>query len=72
MKRFVSILAVLALVLSLSPAVFAEDSYIPAPYDPNEIHVLDTYLAPGEKGYVFGTDDLGRDVAQFIAVGSKL
>ena len=28
MKRFVSILAVLALVLSLIPAAFAEDSYI--------------------------------------------
>ena len=35
MKRFVSILAVLALVMSLIPAAFAEDSYIPAPYDPN-------------------------------------
>ena len=63
MKRFVSILAVLALVLSLSPAVFAEDSYIPAPYDPNEVDPTVTYLEPvfyqNENGPTIGVTTVG-------------
>ncbi len=63
MKRFVSILAILALVLSLIPAAFAEDSYIPAPYDPNEVDPTVTYMEPvfyqNENGPTIGVTTLG-------------
>ena len=44
MKRLISLLATLALVLSLIPAAFAEDSYIAAPYDPSEVNPAVTYM----------------------------
>ncbi len=63
MKKFVSILAVLALVLSLIPAAVAEDSYIPAPYDPNEVDPAVTYLEPvyyqNENGPTIGVTTVG-------------
>ena len=46
MKRLISLLATLALVLSLIPAAFAEDSYIAAPYDPSAVNPMATYLEP--------------------------
>ncbi len=63
MKRFVSILAVLALVLSLVPAAFAEDSYIAAPYDPSEVNPAATYMEPvfyqNENGPSIGVTTVG-------------
>ena len=63
MKRIISILATLALVLSLVPAVFAEDSYIPAPYDPNEVDPAVTYMEPAfyenENGPTIGVTTVG-------------
>ena len=63
MKRIVSILATLALILSLAPAAFAEDSYIPAPYDPNAVDPTATYLEPAfyenENGPTIGVTTVG-------------
>jgi len=63
MKRIVSILAALALVMSLLPVAFAEDSYIPAPYDPNEIDPKVTYMEPvyyeNENGPTIGVTTVG-------------
>ncbi len=63
MKRIVSLLVSLALILSLAPAAFAEDSYIPAPYDPNEVDPTVTYLEPvfyaNENGPAIGVTTVG-------------
>ena len=64
MKKFVAIVAMLALLLSLSPAVFAEgDTYIPAPYDPAEVDPTVTYLEPvfyeNEGGPTIGVTTVG-------------
>ena len=63
MKRFVSILAILALVLSLAPATLAEDSYIAAPYDPNAVDPTVTYMEPAfyenENGPTIGVTTVG-------------
>ncbi|MBQ7520403.1 MAG: glycoside hydrolase family 3 protein, partial [Clostridia bacterium] len=63
MKRIVSILAALALVMSLLPVAFAEDGYIPAPYDPNEVDPTVTYLEPAfyenENGPTIGVTTVG-------------
>ena len=62
MKKIISILAALALVLGLAPA-FAEDSYIPAPYDPNAVDPTATYLEPvfyeNENGPTIGVTTVG-------------
>ena len=64
MKRLVSILAALMLVMSLLPAAFAaEDGYIAAPYDPNEVDPTVTYLEPvfyqNENGPTIGVTTVG-------------
>ena len=62
MKKIISILAALALVLSLAPA-FAEDGYIPAPYDPATVDPTATYLEPvfyeNENGPTIGVTTVG-------------
>ena len=64
MKRIISLLAAMALLLSLLPAAFAEgDSYIPAPYDPAEVDPTVTYLEPvyytNENGPTIGVTTVG-------------
>ena len=64
MKKIISIITLLALVLTLCPAVFADgDSYIPAPYDPAEVDPTVTYLEPvfyeNENGPVIGVTTVG-------------
>ncbi|MBQ9290363.1 MAG: glycoside hydrolase family 3 C-terminal domain-containing protein [Clostridia bacterium] len=63
MKRFISLLAALALVLGMVPASFAEDSYIPAPYDPNAVDPTVTYMDPAfyqnENGPTIGVTTVG-------------
>ena len=63
MKRFISLLAALALVLGMVPASFAKDSYIPAPYDPNAVDPTVTYMEPAfyqnENGPTIGVTTVG-------------
>ncbi len=64
MKKTVSLLVCLALLMSLCAAAFAEgDSYIPAPYDPNEVDPTVTYLEPAfyenENGPTIGVTTVG-------------
>ena len=42
-----------------------------APYDPLEF-VGKPFLRPGTKGFLFGTDNLGRDVLSRVIFGSKI
>jgi peptide/nickel transport system permease protein len=41
-----------------------------APYDPNELHGADQ-LAPPSATYLFGTDELGRDILSRVIVGAR-
>jgi len=63
MRKIISLLAVLALALSMAPVSLAEDSYIPAPYDPNEIDPKVTYMEPvyyqNENGPTIGVTTVG-------------
>jgi peptide/nickel transport system permease protein len=47
------VLVVLVLVAVFAPVL--------APYNPNDVHLLDQ-LAPPSREYLFGTDEVGRDV----------
>ena len=60
------VLAALAL-LFLSFALFAS---VLAPFDPLESHYTDMLKAPGGT-YLFGTDQLGRDLFSRILYGGK-
>ena len=42
-----------------------------APYRPDEIHPIDSLLAPCAR-YLLGTDDLGRDVLSRIIFGARV
>ncbi len=64
MKRLISLLAALTLVLSLVPAAFAvEDGYIAAPYDPTQVDPTVTYMVPvfyeNENGPTIGVTTVG-------------
>jgi len=48
----------IVLVVLVLVAVFAP---LLAPYNPNDVHLLDQ-LAPPSRQYLFGTDEVGRDV----------
>jgi ABC-type dipeptide/oligopeptide/nickel transport system permease subunit len=56
------VLLLLALVALLAPFI--------APYNPNEIHLLDQLAAPSPK-YFFGADEVGRDVLSRLMYSAR-
>ena len=57
------VLAALAIVCAGAPLI--------SPYDPDKTHLLDVYEAPSLT-HLFGTDDLGRDLATRILYGGRV
>lgn len=64
-----AVLGLIIVVIMMTIGLFAP--FI-APFDPNQTNVLETYLAPGENGHIFGTDDLGRDLFSRIVYGAQM
>jgi len=58
-----SVLVVAVVVAALAPWL--------APYAPEQTDFANTFAPPGTPGHVLGTDDLGRDVASRIILGSR-
>ena len=46
-------------------------SFVWTPHDPKKINVVDRLLPPFRKGYLFGTDKLGRDVVTQLMMGAR-
>jgi len=46
-------------------------SFVWTPYDPLKIVVTDRLLPPGTRGYLLGTDKLGRDVVSQLMAGAR-
>ena len=46
-------------------------SFFWTPYDPKAINVPDRLLPPFSRGYIFGTDKLGRDVVTQLMLGAR-
>jgi len=67
-KPFGTISAVVLIALVLI-AIFAGQI---APADPNKMFPGARLLAPGERGFIFGSDTLGRDVLSRIIHGSRI
>jgi peptide/nickel transport system permease protein len=56
------VLVLLVVVAALAPLV--------APYNPNEVHLLDQLAAPSLR-YLFGTDEVGRDVLSRVMYSAR-
>ncbi|MDW2799945.1 ABC transporter permease [Clostridium boliviensis] len=63
-------------VLGLAAVCFMIAIAVFAPFitdgKPNEIHPIDAYLTFFEKGHIFGTDELGRDLFTRICYGARV
>jgi len=73
----IAVVAVVALLLILSAAVFAPVISPQNPYNLAELDIMDSKLAPGAKGgvgYTFwlGTDEQGRDMYSAILYGLRI
>jgi peptide/nickel transport system permease protein len=56
------VLVVLVVVAAVAP--------VAAPYNPNELHLLDQLTAPSRQ-YLFGTDEVGRDVLSRVMYSAR-
>jgi peptide/nickel transport system permease protein len=63
--------ALFGLVLSVLLVVAAVFAPWIAPYRPDEIHPIDSLMAPSAR-YWLGTDDLGRDILSRIIFGARV
>jgi len=63
-----AIIGVIILGIFVTIAIFAP---LIAPYGPYEMDLLSTYQPPSSK-YLFGTDNVGRDIFSRILYGSRL
>lgn len=55
-------------IIFLLVAIFAEQL---APYGVNDTNTADRFLPPGAKGYLLGTDNLGRDLLSRVIYGAR-
>ncbi|MGH3628689.1 MAG: ABC transporter permease [Sciscionella sp.] len=68
-RRPPAVLGLIGVVLIVGAAVLAP---VIAPYDPAQPHYSDSLLPPLSKGYLLGTDDLGRDIASRVIWGAQV
>ena len=61
-------IGLIIVAILLITAIFAP---LLAPYDPYELHVVDS-LRPPSTTYLLGTDDLGRDILSRIIYGARV
>jgi oligopeptide transport system permease protein len=66
-KNKLAMAALIVVSLLIFSAIFA-DLIAPAP---NRSRIQDTLQFPGEKGYVLGTDDVGRDMFKRLIHGTR-
>ena len=63
-----TIIGFLLIMTNLAMVVFAEQI---APYNPEEMHLIDRHTAPCAK-YLLGTDFYGRDILSRIIYGARI
>jgi peptide/nickel transport system permease protein len=70
LRRYPLVLIGLLIVIGwVLIAIFAS---VIAPHDPLQQAVADRLTPPGQKGYVWGTDELGRDIYSRVLYGSRI
>ncbi|MBX5446778.1 ABC transporter permease [Sphaerobacter sp.] len=66
-RNRVAVLSAVFLIVMYLVALFAP---VLAPYDPNEVDILNTHARPSRE-HLLGTDESGRDVLSRVIVGSR-
>lgn len=61
------VLLVLTLISIIGPEIAMSNGL-----DPNRTNILEKYAAPGEKGHLLGTDQLGRDQFVRLMIGGRI
>jgi len=69
LRNRLAVAGTVLLLVFIFCAVFAD--YI-APRDPLEMSLQAPFLAPGESGYILGTDNFGRDILSRLIYGSRI
>jgi peptide/nickel transport system permease protein len=67
-RRILEIAVLGSLVVILGAALFAP---VLAPYDPVSQRLEQRFLPPGSDGFLFGTDNLGRDILSRVIYGGR-
>jgi ABC-type dipeptide/oligopeptide/nickel transport system permease subunit len=68
-KNKASIIGMVIIIIFIIIAIFAN---VLATHDPLKTNIDNRLTPPGEKGYILGSDDLGRDVYSRIMYGSRI
>lgn len=71
-KLLANKLAVVGFVIMSIIVIMAIFAPMIAPYDPDEIDVVNSMMPPGYEGHIFGTDSYGRDLFSRILFGSRV
>lgn len=64
--------AVFGLVIIILVTLLAIFAPLLSSYDPNATSLTETYLKPGAKGHLLGTDEYGRDLLTRIMYGARI
>lgn len=64
--------AVFGLLIVMIMVCFALFSPWIATHDPNELHLSEMNLTPGQNGYLLGTDEYGRDLFSRLVYGARV
>lgn len=67
-RRWLAVAGAGATIIVVLAAIFAP---FVSPYDPGASDFSSILLAPGAKGHILGTDDLGRDVLSRVIWGAR-
>lgn len=65
-------MAMVGLVITSLLILLAILAPVIAPHDPYEVKLMDSMKAPGEDGYLLGTDQLGRDQFSRLLYGARI
>ncbi|MFW5799245.1 MAG: ABC transporter permease [Spirochaetota bacterium] len=68
-KNKAAIIGMVIIIIFIIIAIFANAL---ATHDPLKTNINNRLTPPGEKGYILGSDDLGRDVYSRIMYGSRI
>lgn len=65
-------LVLIGMVIAVAWVVIAFAAPLLATHDPLQQNVADRLQAPGNRGYVWGTDELGRDIYSRVLHGARI
>ena len=68
-RNKLAMIGMVIVIINILVAVFAP---LLTSFDPNMMDYGNAFLAPGEQGHIFGTDNFGRDLFARVIYGSRV